>query len=288
MDYQRGSASQIQRPRDDRRAESFACNPQEPKASGHRPCVATSGTATLFEELAELDRDSSAFRRKVDQIVREYLPLADNVARRFAHCGEPWDDLVQVARLGLLNAVYRFDVEVGTEFTSFAVPTIVGGLRRHFRDNSWAMKVPRRLKDLNVQLDVAISELYQRLGRAPAASDLAEELGLDREEVIAALVARSCSKTLSIDGGTDGEHGPPRPIKSLGRSDIGLEQIECWETLRPLLETMSDRERAVLRLRFFESRTQTEIAQHLGISQMHVSRLLRKSLSFLRDHLQDS
>lgn len=288
MDSERGSVPQLQHPSDDRSSEGPVCAPAGMKVSPRAACAAPPSTKPL-QELAELNRESPEFRCKVDDIVRNYLPLADNVARRFAHRGQPWDDLVQVARLGLLNAVYRFDAGIGTDFVSFAVPTIRGELRRHFRDNTWSVKVPRRLKELNVRLDAATSDLYQRLGRAPTASDLAEELGEDREEVVAALVARNCSRTLPIDGGTDDDHrGIPASLNALGRNDIGLERIEYWETLRPLLETLPARERAVLQLRFFESRTQTEIAQRLGISQMHVSRLLRKSLSCLRDSLQNS
>lgn len=288
MDYQRGPAPQLQYPSGGRRSEHFACRPHDSQFSTRTAHVAAGANQTPFHELAELDRDSPEFRRKVDEIVRDYMPLADNIARRFAHRGEPRDDLVQVARLGLLNAVHRFSVGFGTDFVSFAVPTIMGGLRRHFRDNTWSVKVPRRLKELNVQLDVATSELYQRLGRAPTASDLAQELGADRDEVIAALTARNCSRTLPIDGGTDDRSHLPAPVNSLGDIDDALERIEYWETLRPLLKTLPDRERAVLQLRFFESRTQTEIAARLGISQMHVSRLLRKSLSCLRVQLQET
>lgn len=278
MDYQRGSTPQLQYPRSTDGSRSPICTTY----------VSTTVGQKLFHELASLDNDTREFRRKVDEIVRHYLPLADSAARRFASRGEPRDDLVQVARLGLLIAVHRFDINFGTEFVPFAIPTIIGGLRRHFRDNTWSVKVPRRLKELNVQLDITTSELYQRLGRTPTAADLAQELGAERDEVIEALIARSRSRTLAIDGGMDDQNGLPAPSNSLGSKDCALERIENQETLRLMLQTLPDRERTVLQLRFFESRTQTEIAQRLGISQMHVSRLLRKSLSCLRHQLQDA
>jgi RNA polymerase sigma-B factor len=239
----------------------------------------------LLRELGELNRCSPEFRYKVDQIVQQYLPLADHIARRYSYRGESRDDLVQAARLGLLNAVNRFNAELGSDFVSFAVPTIMGEIRRHFRDYSWSIKVPRRLKELNVRLGSATPDLAQRLGRMPTASELANELDVDRAQITQAQAAGLSYNALSIDGGTDGED-TPRLINSLGAIDCGLKQIEDREVLRPLLQTLSDRERTVLQLRFFESCTQTEIAQRVGISQMHVSRLLKKSLTHMRDQLQ--
>ncbi len=216
------------------------------------------------------------------------LPLADHIARRFEGRGEPRDDLVQVARVGLVNAVVRFDVETGSDFVSFAVPTIMGEVRRHFRDNSWSVKVPRRLKELHLRLGAATAELSQRLGRAPTATELAAELGMDRDEVVEGLVAGSSYNTLSIDsGGSGSDDDDARAIAdTLGDVDTSLDRIENREALRPLLEALPERERMVLVLRFFESMTQTQIAERVGISQMHVSRLLAKSLTRLRDQLE--
>ena len=215
------------------------------------------------------------------------LPLADHIARRFDGRGEPRDDLVQVARVGLVNAVIRYDVETGSDFVSFAVPTIMGEVRRHFRDNSWSVKVPRRLKELHLRLGAATSELSQQLGRAPTASELAHHLEMEREEVIEGLVAGSSYNTLSIDsGGSGSEEDAPAIMDTLGDVDLSLDQIENRESLRPLLEQLPERERTVLLLRFFESLTQTQIAERVGISQMHVSRLLAKSLARLRDQLE--
>src|SRR5271163_585435 len=241
----------------------------------------------MFRELAGLDAESSDFQRHRDKIVERCLPLADHIARRFEGRGEPRDDLVQVARVGLVNAVTRFDVEAGSDFVSFAVPTIMGEVRRHFRDNSWSVKVPRRLKELHLRLGAATADLSQRLGRAPTATELAFELGMDREEVVEGLVAGSSYNTLSIDTGGGGDDDDARAIAdTLGDPDAALDRIEDRESLRPLLEALPERERMVLVLRFFESMTQTQIAERVGISQMHVSRLLAKSLTRLRDQLE--
>ncbi|KHO27212.1 RNA polymerase subunit sigma [Mycolicibacterium setense] len=240
----------------------------------------------MFRELGGLSEDSPAYERQRERIVERCLPLADHIARRFDGRGEPREDLVQVARVGLVNAINRFDVETGSDFVSFAVPTIMGEVRRHFRDNSWSVKVPRRLKELHLRLGAATAELSQRLGRAPTASELAEELDMDREEVIEGLVAGSSYNTLSIDSGGGGDEDAPAIVDTLGDLDDGLDQIENRETLRPLLAQLPERERTVLLLRFFESMTQTQIAERVGVSQMHVSRLLAKSLARLRDQLQ--
>jgi RNA polymerase sigma-B factor len=242
----------------------------------------------MFRDLATVSSDAMEFQRQRDKIVERCLPLADHIARRFEGRGEARDDLVQVARVGLVNAVVRFDVETGSDFVSFAVPTIMGEVRRHFRDNSWSVKVPRRLKELHLRLGTATADLSQRLGRAPTATELAAELDMDRAEVVEGLVAGSSYNTLSIDsGGGGGEDDDARAIAdTLGDVDSSIDRIEDRESLRPLLESLPERERTVLVLRFFESMTQTQIAERVGISQMHVSRLLAKSLARLRDQLE--
>jgi RNA polymerase sigma-B factor len=239
-----------------------------------------------FRELAELSDGSPEFQRKRDAIVQRCLPLADHIARRFDGRGESRDDLVQVARVGLVNAVIRFNVDAGSDFVSFAVPTIMGEVRRHFRDNSWSVKVPRRLKELHLRLGAATAELSQRLGRAPTPTELAAELEMDREEVVEGLIAGSSYNTMSIDGGGSGSEEAPAIADTLGDVDTNLDRIENREALRPLLASLPERERTVLVLRFFESMTQTQIAERVGISQMHVSRLLAKSLAQLRDQLE--
>ncbi len=231
--------------------------------------------------------DSPEFRKQRDRIVERCLPLADHIARRFDGRGEARDDLVQVARVGLVNAVIRYDVDTGSDFVSFAVPTIMGEVRRHFRDNSWSVKVPRRLKELHLRLGAATSELSQRLGRAPTASELAAELGDGPRRG-----GRGPGRRQFLQHAVDRQRGRrqtrmrPAIVDTLGDVDLSLDQIENREALRPLLAALPERERTVLLLRFFESLTQTQIAERVGISQMHVSRLLAKSLARLRDQLQ--
>jgi RNA polymerase sigma-B factor len=241
----------------------------------------------MFREMHSYPADSTEHERAREKIVRRCMPLAEHIAHRFDGRGEPREDIAQVARLGLVNAVNRFDVECGSDFVSFAVPTIMGEVRRHFRDNSWAVKVPRRLKELHLQLGSATAEMSQRLGRAPTPSELAAELELDREEIVEALIAGSGYNTLSMDsGGSSGDDDTPPLTETLGSYDANLDRIENHEALRPLLDALPERERTVVVLRFFESLTQSQIAERVGISQMHVSRLLARTLARLRDELQ--
>ncbi|MCX8562804.1 SigB/SigF/SigG family RNA polymerase sigma factor [Mycolicibacterium mucogenicum] len=239
----------------------------------------------MFRQLQRTTEGSADYIAQRDAIIERCLPLADHIARRFEGKGEARDDLLQVARIGLINAVKRFDVEMGSDFASFAVPTIMGELRRHFRDNSWSVKVPRRMKELHLQIGTASAEMSQRLGRAPTASELAVELGIDRDEVLDGLMAGSSYKTTSIDGAAGSEERPSL-AETLGDVDPGLEKVEYREALRPLLDELPERERTVLVLRFFESMTQSQIAAKVGISQMHVSRLLAKTLAQLREKLE--
>lgn len=186
--------------------------------------------------------------------------------------------------MGLVKAVIRYDVKTGANFVSFAVPTIMGEIRRHFRDNSWAVKVPRRIKDVHLQIRHAVPELSQRLGRSPNASELATELGVDRQEIIEGLLAGNSYSTLSIDGAGGGADARPWADR-VGEADHVLERIENREALLQMLATLPERERTLVTLRFFASMTQSQIAEQLGISQMHVSRLLAKALRQLRAHL---
>ncbi|EOM76685.1 SigB/SigF/SigG family RNA polymerase sigma factor [Rhodococcus rhodnii] len=238
-----------------------------------------------FEKLAALPRadpERSALRTA---IVQRCLPLAEHIARRFDGRGENHDDLVQVARVGLVNAVDRYDVERGSDFVSFAVPTIMGEVRRHFRDTGWAVRVPRRMKELHLSIGQAVSALSQSLGHAPTASEIADYLGLDTEEVAQGLVAGNAYKTVSVESTTSERPGELSVVDTLGEYDAALENVENHETLRPLLEALPDRERAVVMLRFFGNMTQTQIAERVGVSQMHVSRLLTRTLAQLRDQL---
>ena len=246
-----------------------------------------SDVTDMFRQLQSLDEGSVAFRRQREAIVERSLPIADHIARRFRNRGEPLDDLVQVARVGLVNAVNRFDVETGSEFLAFAVPAMMGEVRRHFRDHGWAVKVPRRLKDLQRQLVQARGELSQRHGRAPTASEIADHLGIDRELVAEGVIAGSSYSTRSTDvqAGPDDEY---RPLgETLGDVDHNLDTVIDVETVRPHIAALPDRQRTVLMLRFFENLTQSQIAERIGCSQMHVSRLLAQALCTLRSQVRE-
>ncbi|MDT2008486.1 RNA polymerase sigma factor SigF [Rhodococcus opacus] len=241
----------------------------------------------MFEQLAALDEDDPRRSRLRDAVVTRCLPLAEHIARRFDGRGEAHDDLVQVARLGLVNSVDRFDVERGSDFVSFAVPTIMGEVRRHFRDTGWAVRVPRRMKELHLALSQAVAELSQSLGHAPTVSELAEHLDLEQEEVAQGLLAGNAYQTVSVDNTSSDRAGELSMVETLGDYDAAMDDVENHETLRPLLQSLPERERTVLMLRFFGNMTQTQIADRVGISQMHVSRLLAKTLTSLRDQLGD-
>ena len=239
----------------------------------------------MFRHLKIFDEGSPAFRRQRDEIIKRSLPLADHIARRYGGRGEPFDDLVQAARAGLVNAVNRFDVDNGADFLSFAVPTMMGEVRRHFRDYGWAVKVPRRVKELQPQLVRARAELSQQLGRAPKISEVAGHLGIARDLVVEATVGGAHYSTMS----TDMPAGPGddyRPFgDALGDIDPNLDKALDIETVRPLIAALPERQRTVLTLRFFENLTQTQIGERIGCSQMHVSRLLAKALDTLRSHV---
>jgi RNA polymerase sigma-B factor len=242
----------------------------------------------MFRDLLSLDERSFEYSRRRDLIIERCLPLADHIARRFKNRGEPYEDLVQVARMGLIQAVNRFDVDNGADFLAFAVPTMMGEVRRYFRDHGWSIKVPRRMKELGPQLNRARDELSQRLGRAPTASEVASHLGLDREEVVQAQLASSAYTTLSSDApafGAAGDDDGRSVSSSFGDLDANLEKVLDVETVRPLLAALPERDQTVLLLRFFENMTQTQIAERLGVSQMHVSRLLARALATLRDQV---
>ncbi|MEV1296078.1 RNA polymerase sigma factor SigF [Pseudonocardia sp. NPDC049635] len=232
-----------------------------------------------------MDADDPRRERLRDQLVTGYLPVAQHIARRFNHRGEPLDDLVQVATVGLINAIDRFDPGKGGEFFSFAVPTISGEVRRHFRDQSWSMRVPRRLKDMHVSINAAVSELSQRLGRAPKPSELAQHLDLPVNEVLEGLEAAEAYRSSSLDEMLSSEDGSATVGELVGDADAELDRVDYRESLRPLLAELAPRERTIVMLRFFGNRTQTQIADEVGISQMHVSRLLSQTLDRLRSRL---
>ncbi|WP_225235471.1 RNA polymerase sigma factor SigF [Klenkia terrae] len=242
-------------------------------------------TAPLFVELAGLDPDDPRRERLRETLVQEHLPLVRHFARRFSNRGEPFDDLLQVGTLGLIAAIDRFDPTRGVEFLSFAVPTITGEIKRHFRDQGWSVRVPRRLQELHLSLNAAVGELAQKNGRAPNPSELAEYLGIPRAEVLEGLQVANAYRSSSLDERLSGEEDSPTLAATLGQEDAALEGVEYRESLQPLLATIPARERRILILRFFGNMTQSQIAADIGISQMHVSRLLAQTLAKLREGL---
>ncbi len=219
-------------------------------------------------------------RRLRNALVAEHLSIAQALARRFANRGEPLDDLEQVATLGLVKAVERFDPAHGVPFAGYAVPTISGELRRHFRDATWALKVSRRAKDLHVRVPAAVERLHAELGRPPTPDELAQELGSSVDEVLDALDAERAYRTASIDT-PEGASAAGHALHRAGPGG-GLDP-EDRLLLRELLDGLPERERTIVGLRFFEDLSQSEIAERMGMSQVHVSRLLRRSLRDLQD-----
>jgi RNA polymerase sigma-B factor len=239
----------------------------------------------LLERYATLDPDDPEREDLREELVRGFLPVAHHIARRFSNRGEPLDDLVQVATVGLINAIDRYSPERGSDFFSFAVPTISGEVRRHFRDLGWSMRVPRRLKDLHVAINGAVSELSQTLGRAPKPSEIAEKLGVPVSEVLEGLEASDAYRSSSLDEMLSSEQGSATVGELVGAADAELDRVDYRQALRPMLAELGERERTILLLRFFGNMTQTQIAERVGISQMHVSRLLAQTLDRLRSRL---
>lgn len=237
----------------------------------------------LFTSLESLHESDPARAELRKSIITRCLPLAEHIARRFDRRGEPFEDLVQVASIGLVNAVDRYDVSRGSDFLAFAVPTIMGEVRRHFRDTGWAVRVPRRLKELHLDLVKASASLSQRLGRSPTTREMAAELGIEVEEVAQGLQAANGYRALSVDANVGGSSEQGSTLGDLlGDTDSDLAGVEDHETLRVILQGLPDRERTVLLLRFFGNQTQSQIAARVGVSQMHVSRILSDTLANLR------
>jgi RNA polymerase sigma-B factor len=248
---------------------------------------AETSTDSATEQLAALaaapaghpDRD-----RLRDRAIEAWLPLARHLAHRYSGRGEPTDDLIQTATVGLIKAVDKFDPERGVDFAGYAIPTIIGEIKRHFRDRTWSIRVPRRLQELRLAITEANSTLTHTLGRSPTVADIATHLGVTEEEVLEGLEgaraynATSLSTPISADGSTElGE--------TLGGEDYEFELAETRVALSPALATLDEREQQILTLRFYGNLTQSQIADQIGISQMHVSRLLTRALAKLRAEL---
>jgi RNA polymerase sigma-B factor len=242
----------------------------------------------LQRRYAELASDDPQRHRLRDQLIQGYLPVAEHIARRFTGRGEPLDDLVQVAILGLINAIDRFDPARGSHFLAFAVPTITGEIRRYFRDHGWSTHVPRRLKDLNLAIRQAIADLSQRLGRSPRPSQIAQHLGIPTPKVLEALRAAEAYQSSSLDDLLSWGEASATTQEFLGDLDPQMCLIDDRETLRPLLARLTPRQRTILILRFCHELSQHQIAEQVGLSQMHVSRLLRQMLDLLHRQMADS
>jgi RNA polymerase sigma-B factor len=205
-----------------------------------------------------------------NRLVEAHMSLARTLARRFANRNEPLDDLEQVATLGMLKAVERFDPDRGIPFAAFAVPTVVGELRRHFRDRGWMVRVPRRLQDLHLRIGPVVSDLSQQLGRSPTIGEIADAAGVRDEDVLEALDAGNRYRPAPLDVGV-----------TISRTDSDLASVDDRATLLSLLRGLSERAQRVVYMRYFEDMTQAEIADAIGVSQMHVSRILTRSLETL-------
>jgi RNA polymerase sigma-B factor len=239
----------------------------------------------LLEELSALPADDPRREHVRTQLIAMHQPLVEHLARRFRNRGEPYDDLVQVATIGLIKSIDRYDPERGVEFSTYATPTIVGEIKRWFRDKGWAVRVPRRLQELRLEIGSATASLTQQFGRSPTVGELAERIGTTEEEVLEGLESAAAYSTLSLDAPEGGESDGPSVLDMLGSEDVALEGVENREALKPLLAGLPERERRILLLRFFAGMTQSQIAVEVGISQMHVSRLLARTLVRLREGL---
>jgi RNA polymerase sigma-B factor len=234
-------------------------------------------SAELFGRLPDADAR--------EELVRLFYPLVEYLARRFRSRGEPLDDLTQVASIGLIKAIDRFEPERGVKFSTYAVPTIIGELKRHFRDTGWAMRVPRRLQERALLLRTVVSDAYQELGRSPTIAEIGTRANLTDEEVLEAMETMHAHSVESLDAPIDEDENSS--MQTLGSEDETLELLEGWANVAPLLRTLPERERLLLYYRFVAGMPQSQIAQKLGISQMHVSRLLARTLQMLRAAVTD-
>jgi RNA polymerase sigma-B factor len=238
----------------------------------------------LVRAMARMPEDDPGYETARADAIEAWLPLARHLALRYAGRGEPDDDLVQTATVGLIKAIDRYDPDRGVEFTAFAIPTILGEVKRHFRDRTWAVRVPRRMQELRIAVANATSELSHTLGRSPTVADVAAHLDTTEEAVLEGLEggraysATSLSTPITADGSAE-------LADTLGETDYDMELTELRVALGPAMATLDERERTILSLRFYGSLTQSEIAQQVGISQMHVSRLIARALGRLREQL---
>jgi RNA polymerase sigma-B factor len=240
---------------------------------------------TLFARLESLEEGTHEYSYVRNTLVELNLALVKFAASRFRSRSEPMEDIIQVGTIGLIKAIDRFELSRGVEFPTFAMPTIIGEIKRFFRDTSWSVRVPRRLQELRLDLARAGDELAQRLDRAPTVAELAEHLGLSSDEVVEGMAASNAYTASSLDAQPEEDDSAGALADRIGYEDHGLEGIEYVESLKPLIAGLPRRDRKILSLRFVAGMTQSEIGDELGISQMHVSRLLSRTLVRLREGL---
>ncbi len=221
-----------------------------------------------------------------EQLIEQYMALVRSLARRYSYRGEQFDDLVQIGAIGLIKAIDRFSLDRGVELTTYATPNIIGEIKRHFRDKGWSVRVPRGLQELNVQLSKLVEQVTAELGRSPTIPELAKASGQEEELVVEALESGRAYSSVSLStGGGQDEDGELDLLESLGAEEPEYELSEDRAVLAPGFRVLDDRERMILHLRFFKGLTQSQIAQQVGISQMHVSRLIRRALEKIREEI---
>ncbi|GGM05137.1 RNA polymerase sigma factor [Streptomyces fumigatiscleroticus] len=256
--------------------------PEIPPYDEVAPLDARALSRTLFERLESLEEGTHDYAYVRNTLVELNLALVKFAASRFRSRSEPLEDIIQVGTIGLIKAIDRFEISRGVEFPTFAMPTIIGEIKRFFRDTSWSVRVPRRLQELRLDLAKAGDELAQRLDRAPTVTELAEHLGISNEEVVEGMAASNAYTASSLDAQPEEDDTEGALADRIGYEDHGLEGIEYVESLKPLIAQLPARDRKILSLRFVANMTQSEIGDELGISQMHVSRLLSRTLVRLR------
>jgi RNA polymerase sigma-B factor len=257
-----------------------------PPTAGERDGLDTRTLSrSLFHRFATLTPESRDYTYVRDTLIELNLPLVRYAAARFRSRNEPMEDIVQVGTIGLIKAIDRFDSERGVEFPTFAMPTIIGEIKRFFRDTSWSVRVPRRLQELRLSLTRTGDELAQRLDRSPTVAELATALGVSEEDVVEGLAVGNAYTASSLDTASTDEDGEGPLAERLGYEDAAMEGVEYRESLKPLLARLPARERRIIMLRFFGNMTQSQIGEEIGISQMHVSRLLTRTLATLREGL---
>ena len=260
--------------------------PVNDRPSGRKKGTASEWTEAETEELFRHFISTRSPKTR-DQLVIMHQNLVRFLAGKFANRGEPLEDLVQVGVIGLINAIDRFDPERGTKFSTYATPTIVGEIRRHFRDKAWSLKVPRRLQELNLAANKAAEELSQSLGHPPTVQDIADKVGATEEETLEAIELGNAYDTVSLDTklSYDGESAPLTLAEFVGDLDGSLQNIETYGDLKQAMDSLEPREKAIIYYRFFKDMSQTEVAKRLNISQMHVSRLQQKAVKRLKELL---